>query len=100
MVLPFFFYNQVESLSAGQDNSMLRLIGGCLFIAYGTHNFFKKVKEFDIQDDTADVKSTRGYMLLALKGFLPKSTWSFLRSIKVFSIMPVVLSIVKAISIF
>jgi Putative threonine efflux protein len=68
--IAFFFYNQVESLSEGQDNSMLRLIGGCLFIAYGTHNFFKKVKEFDIQDDTADVKSTRGYMLLALKGFL------------------------------
>lgn len=68
--IAFFFYNQVESLSEGQDNSMLRLIGGCLFIAYGTHNFFKKVKEFDIQDDTADVNSTRGYMLLALKGFL------------------------------
>lgn len=68
--IAFFFYNQVESLSEGQDNSMLRLIGGCLFIAYGTHNFFKKVKQFDIEDDTADVKSTRGYMLLALKGFL------------------------------
>lgn len=68
--IAFFFYNQVESLSEGQDNSMLRLIGGCLFIAYGTHNFFKKVKEFDIEDDTTDVKSTRGYMLLALKGFL------------------------------
>ena len=68
--IAFFFYNQVESLSEGQDNSMLRLIGGCLFIAYGAHNFFKKVKEFDIQDDTADVNSTRGYMLLALKGFL------------------------------
>lgn len=68
--IAFFFYNQVESLSEGQDNSMLRLIGGCLFIAYGTHNFFKKVKEFDVEDDTIDVKSTRGYMLLALKGFL------------------------------
>ena len=68
--IAFFFYNQVESLSEGQDNSMLRLIGGCLFIAYGIHNFFKKVKEFDVEDDTTDVKSTRGYMLLALKGFL------------------------------
>ena len=68
--IAFFFYNQVESLSEGQDNSTLRLIGGCLFIAYGTHNFFKKVKEFNVEDDTTDVKSTRGYMLLALKGFL------------------------------
>jgi len=68
--IAFFFYNQVESLSEGQDNSMLRLIGGGLFITYGIHNFFKKVKEFDVEDDTTDIKSTRGYMLLALKGFL------------------------------
>jgi len=70
IAIAFFFYNQVESLSEGQDNSMLRLIGGGLFIAYGIHNFFKKVKEFDVEDDTTDIKSTRGYMLLALKGFL------------------------------
>lgn len=70
IAIAFFFYNQVEGLSEGQDNSMLRLIGGGVFITYGIHNFFKKVTEFDVEDDTTDVKSTRGYMLLALKGFL------------------------------
>lgn len=68
--IAFFFYNQVESLSEGEDNSMLRLIGGILFIGYGIYNFFKKTKEFNIEEDLAEVKKSRGYMLLALKGFL------------------------------
>ena len=70
IAIAFFFYNQVESLSSGQDNSLLRLIGGVLFIAYGIYNFFKHVKEFDLEDDNDDVKNSRGYLLLALKGFL------------------------------
>lgn len=70
IAIAFFFYNQVDSLSKGHDNSMLRLIGGVLFICYGIYNFFKHVKEFDIEDDKTDVKNSRGYLLLALKGFL------------------------------
>mgnify|MGYP002628606862 FL=1 len=68
--IAFFFYNQVESLSSGHDNSMLRLIGGVLFIGYGVYNFFKSVKEFDLEDDKIDIKNSRGYLLLGLKGFL------------------------------
>lgn len=70
IAIAFFFYNQVDSLSKGHDNSLLRLIGGVLFICYGIYNFFKHVKEFDIEDDKTDVKNSRGYLLLALKGFL------------------------------
>ena len=70
IAIAFFFYNQVESLSKGQDNSMLRLIGGVLFIGYGVYNFFKKTKDFNLEEDNMDVQSSRGYLLLALKGFL------------------------------
>jgi len=70
IAIAFFFYNQVESLSSGHDNSMLRLIGGVLFIFYGLYNFFKEVKDFNLEDDNLDVKNSRGYLLLALKGFL------------------------------
>ena len=70
IAIAFFFYNQVENLSSGQDNSALRLIGGILFIGYGTYNFFKKTAKFDLKDDSMDVQNSRGYLLLALKGFL------------------------------
>lgn len=70
IAIAFFFYNQVESLSKGHDNSMLRLIGGILFIGYGIYNFFKETKDFDFGDVNTDVKNSRGYLLLALKGFL------------------------------
>ncbi len=70
IAIAFVFYNQVESLSKGDDNSMLRLIGGILFIAYGIYNFFKETKEMNVEADGLDAQSSKGYLLLALKGFL------------------------------
>jgi threonine/homoserine/homoserine lactone efflux protein len=70
IAIAFFFYNQVEALSKGNDNSILRLIGGTLFIAYGLYNFFKETKEISVETDGLEVQNSRGYLLLALKGFL------------------------------
>lgn len=71
ILIAYVFYNQVEQLSSGDDNSVLRLIGGCLFMAYGIYNFFKKVQGICIQEDGSEPEtSIKGYWLLALKGFL------------------------------
>ena len=70
IAVAFLFYNQVEQLSVGQDNSILRLIGGTLFVGYGVYNYFKKVEGIRIETDGAKAESMRGYFLLALKGFL------------------------------
>ncbi len=70
IAIAFLFYNQVEQLSAGQDNSILRLIGGLLFMGYGIYNYFKKVEGIRIEADGVKATSMGGYMLLALKGFL------------------------------
>lgn len=70
IAIAFFFYSQVEMLSQGDDNSVLRLIGGVLFIAYGVYNFFKETKEINVETDAMEPQNSRGYLLLALKGFL------------------------------
>ena len=45
ILIAYVFYKEVEDLSRGADNSVLKLIGGILFLAYGVYNFFSKVKE-------------------------------------------------------
>lgn len=69
ILIAFFFYNEIADLSKGNDNSVLKLVGGGLFIVYGIYNFNKKVKETRV--DAIDVAESKwGYVLLGLKGFL------------------------------
>lgn len=70
IAIAFLFYNQVEHLSSGDDNSILRLIGGAVFLAYGIYTFGKEVKGIEIEEDSIITNSFKGYLLLALKGFL------------------------------
>lgn len=70
ILIAYIFYNQVAELSEGEDNSILRLIGGGLFLLYGVTNFFKKVKETKMEGLFKEDTSTRDLILLALKGFL------------------------------
>lgn len=68
--IAYFFYNQVEQLSEGNDNSILMLIGGTLFSAYGIYSFVKKTEKVSPEVATQDARNLRGYFFLALKGFL------------------------------
>lgn len=69
ILVAFVFYNEIDELQHGDDNSVIKLIGGVLFAGYGVVNYFKKVKEIKI--DAIDVgESGWGYVLLGLKGFL------------------------------
>lgn len=68
--IALLFYNQVEQLSSGNDNSLLKIIGGGLFITYGIINFFKKVKKIEVETENANGSGVKGYLLLGLKGFL------------------------------
>ena len=67
IAIAFVFYNQVAELSEGNDNSVVRICGGALFVVYGVINFMKKVKETKV-DLVDSSESTRGYILLGLKG--------------------------------
>ena len=70
IAIAYVFYNQVEQLSVGQDNSIVRLVGGTLFLGYGIHSFFKKVKGIVVDTDGQIATNAKGYLLLGLKGFL------------------------------
>lgn len=71
ILIAYVFYNQVEQLSSGDDNSVLRLIGGVLFFVYGIFTFFKKAQDIFIHEDGAEpATNIKGYLLLGLKGFL------------------------------
>ena len=71
ILIAYVFYKEVEDLNAGgDDSSLLRIIGGVLFIGYGVFNFFKKVKERKFDAQSIPGSKTRDYIFLALKGFL------------------------------
>ena len=70
ILIAYVFYKEVEDLSSGDDSSILRIIGGVLFVGYGIINFFKKVKERKFDADSIPTSSAMDYILLALKGFL------------------------------
>ncbi len=70
IIIAFVFYSQVAGLSKGHDNSLLRLIGGTLFLAYGIYNFFKKVKETKVNTKLDATTTAAGYVILGIKGLL------------------------------
>lgn len=70
IAIAFFFYNQVEQLSEGDDNSILMLIGGALFLAYGAYSFVKKAEGVTVEASGESTRNIKGYLFLALKGFL------------------------------
>lgn len=70
ILIAFLFFQQVSDLAEGKDNALLRLIGGALFLGYGTYTIFKKVKKSEGTLEFESVTSVGGYVVLALKGFL------------------------------
>jgi len=70
IIIAFVFFQQVAELAEGNDNSILRLVGGALFCVYGVYTFFKKVKKAGVTKDFETSPTTMGYILLATKGFL------------------------------
>ncbi|MCR9171305.1 MAG: LysE family translocator [bacterium] len=70
IVIAFVFFTQVAELAEGNDNSILRLVGGSLFLVYGVYTFFKKVKKSESTKEFEVVPNAAGYIILALKGFL------------------------------
>lgn len=70
IAIAFLFYNQVEKLSTGDDNSILRLVGGCVFLGFGIYSFFKEVHSIEVHEEEMSSRTMKDYFLLGLKGFL------------------------------
>ena len=70
IAIAFLFYNQVDKLSSGDDNSVVRIIGGSLFLVYGLYSLLKKLKSFEMTPLGEEAQNLKGYLLLDLKVFL------------------------------
>ena len=63
ILIAYLFYNQVSELSEGQDNSIVRLVGGGLFLIYGISNFFKKCCIYKLNTFSTDFMCVNIYIL-------------------------------------
>ena len=70
IVVAYVFFQQVEDLSTGADNAMIRMIGGGLFIAYGLITYFKKVKSMQMGIKPNGKSFAGHYWMLFVKGLL------------------------------
>jgi threonine/homoserine/homoserine lactone efflux protein len=70
ILIAFVFYSEVSALAKGDNQHLLKIIGGALFFVYGLVTFFKKPKKIEVDAIGNPVQKVSDYVLLALKGFL------------------------------
>lgn len=69
IVIAYIFYAEVASLTSGENSYLFKLIGGFIFIVFGSVTLFKKPKD-EAREETESIKQTKDYLMLGLKGFL------------------------------
>lgn len=74
IVIAYVFIQQVEELSYGDDNAIIRAIGGILFIIYGYFTFFRVVSKVDKvkmkNPKFEGTENTKDYWIHFIKGLL------------------------------
>jgi threonine/homoserine/homoserine lactone efflux protein len=70
ILIAYIFYSEVANLTEGKNTEIAKIIGGGLFIVYGTVTFFKKLKHPPLDDDGNVIQNQKDYLFLFLKGFL------------------------------
>ncbi len=70
IIIAYFFLKEVSQLADGDNNSLLKAVGGVLFIAFGYFTFRKKIKETRL--DLLETKGlySRDYWMLFIKGLI------------------------------
>ncbi|RFC55944.1 LysE family translocator [Brumimicrobium aurantiacum] len=70
IVIAYVFIQQVEELSRGSDNALIRMIGGVLFFVYGFLTFNKKVGPIEVKKTKKMNVDPKDYWILFIKGLL------------------------------
>lgn len=68
IIVAYVFIQQVEELSKGGDNALIRALGGALFLVYGYITFFKKVGNIGVKKTRGQSTDPKDYWILFLKG--------------------------------
>lgn len=70
ILIAYIFYSEVAALAEGQNENLLRIVGGCMFMVYGTISFFKKPKDQKQDDFGNTIHNSRDYIMLFVKGLV------------------------------
>ncbi len=70
IVIAYVFIKQVAELSTGEDNALIKFIGGVLFIVYGAITFFKKVGTTKFSKESKTMRNSKDYWVLFVKGLI------------------------------
>lgn len=70
IIIAYLFIQQVEELSYGGNNALIRVIGGALFLGYGYFIFSRKVKIREIKSKWQKDSTPKDYGVLYIKGLL------------------------------
>lgn len=70
ILIAYLFYSEVSALTEGENEKLLKIIGGFLFMIYGTISFFKKPKDQKQDDFGNTIHNSRDYIMLFVKGLI------------------------------
>ncbi|MBW7868833.1 MAG: LysE family transporter [Brumimicrobium sp.] len=70
IIIAYLFIQQVEELSQGENNILIRIIGGTLFLVYGYITFSKKVQPMELKKELSGDTNAKDYWVLYIKGLL------------------------------
>lgn len=70
ILIAYLFFSEVQKLTVGQNETIIKILGGFLFLIYGSLTFFKKPKEQSTEEMGSTIILTKDYVVLFLKGFV------------------------------
>ena len=66
IMIAYVFYSEVSALMSGENQGLLKLIGGILFLIYGVVTWFKKPKEVKVDAVGNTITKPGDYVMLSL----------------------------------
>jgi threonine/homoserine/homoserine lactone efflux protein len=70
ITIAYVFYSEVSALTKGENEGVLKLIAGGLFLLFGSISFFKKPKPHKQDDSGNAIHNSRDYLMLFFKGLV------------------------------
>ena len=70
IVLAFLFYHEIQKLTVGTNQEILKLIGGIVFVIFGVVTIIKKPQQKDVLEIIETEISPKDYVMLLVKGLM------------------------------
>jgi threonine/homoserine/homoserine lactone efflux protein len=70
ILIAYIFYSEVSNFAKGENEWMLKVFGGSMFLIFGVITFIKTPKEHHDDDLGKVAHTTKDYVLLFIKGLL------------------------------